>query len=93
MPKHAPFGVEAGGDAPRELDWAVRIAARHDTERSVLRMPDRPTRHDGNDTPPRCTRLYGNRAGRRAQCDGPMAPIRRPGMWGCEWCGKVEVTR
>ena len=56
-------------------------------------MQDRPTRHDENDTPPRCTRLYGNRAGRRAKCDGPMAPIRRPGMWGCEWCGKVEVTR
>ena len=56
-------------------------------------MQDRPTRHSGNDTPPRCTRLYGNRAGRRAQCDGPMAPIRRPGMWGCEWCGKVEVKR
>jgi hypothetical protein len=56
-------------------------------------MQDPPTPRRGQSTAPRCTRVYDSRAGRRAQCNGPLAPIRRPGMWGCEWCGKIEVAR
>jgi hypothetical protein len=46
----------------------------------------------GERTAPECSRLYDDGAGRRVRCGGPMAPVRRPGMWSCGWCGKIELT-
>jgi hypothetical protein len=78
----APLGVASIG------------CASHRHPETTLGMHTTPTAHRETDarTAPQCSRPYTDGAGLRFRCGGPMAPVRRPGMWSCGWCGKIELT-
>jgi hypothetical protein len=55
-----------------------------------MRTPRSAHRETDAHSTPQCSRPYHDGVGRRV-CGGPMAPVRRPGMWSCGWCGKIEL--